>query len=61
MLRTLDPHTNFLPPRPTPAMREKQQSSFYGLGILVGLRNGRLTVVSRSRGRRFPPGHPAET
>ena len=27
-------------------MREKQQSSFYGLGILVGLRNGQLTVVS---------------
>ncbi|HZF13774.1 MAG TPA: S41 family peptidase [Thermoanaerobaculia bacterium] len=50
MLRTLDPHTNFLPPEAYTGMREKQQSSFYGLGILVGLRNGQLTVVSPLEG-----------
>ncbi len=46
MLRSLDPHTSFLPPRAYDSMREKQQSSFYGLGIYVGLRNGQLTVIT---------------
>ena len=46
MLRTLDPHTNFLSKEAYASMREKQQASFYGLGIYVGLRNGRLTVIT---------------
>jgi carboxyl-terminal processing protease len=46
MLRSLDPHTSFLPPDAYSGMREKQQTSFYGLGILVGVRNGQLTVIS---------------
>jgi carboxyl-terminal processing protease len=46
MLRALDPHTSFLPPEAYESMRERQQSSFYGLGILVGMRNGLLTVIS---------------
>ncbi len=46
MLRTLDPHTNFLPPTAYSTMREKQQATFFGLGILVGVRNGRLTVIA---------------
>lgn len=46
MLRTLDPHTNFLAPEAYSSMREKQQASFYGLGILVGMRAGRLTVIT---------------
>ena len=46
MLRGLDPHTSFLSPEAYSQMREKQQATFYGLGILVGLRNGRLTVIS---------------
>lgn len=50
MLRTLDPHTSFLPPKAYTGMRERQQSSFYGLGILVGVRNGRLTVISPIEG-----------
>ncbi len=50
MLRTLDPHTNFLPPKAYENMREKQQESFYGLGILVGTRNGRLTVITPIEG-----------
>ena len=50
MLRTLDPHTNFLPPEAYTGMREKQQASFYGLGILVGSRNSQLTVISPIEG-----------
>ena len=46
MLRRLDPHSNFLSPQAHSQMRERQQASFYGLGILVGLRNGRLTVIT---------------
>jgi carboxyl-terminal processing protease len=50
MIRTLDPHSNFLPPEAYTGMREKQASSFYGLGIIVGLRNGQLTVISPMEG-----------
>ncbi|HEX3131459.1 MAG TPA: S41 family peptidase [Thermoanaerobaculia bacterium] len=50
MLRALDPHTSFLSPEAYEGMREKQQSSFYGLGILVGMRNGQLTVISPIEG-----------
>jgi carboxyl-terminal processing protease len=50
MLRTLDPHTSFLSPEAYDNMREKQQVSFYGLGILVGVRDGQLTVISPLEG-----------
>jgi carboxyl-terminal processing protease len=50
MLRSLDPHTAFLSPEAYEGMREKQQTSFYGLGILVGVRNGQLTVISPLEG-----------
>ena len=46
MLRTLDPHTNFLPPEAYQRMRDRQQGSFFGLGILVGTRNDQLTVIA---------------
>jgi carboxyl-terminal processing protease len=46
MLRSLDPHTSFLPREAYEAMRDKQQSHFYGLGIFVGQRNGQLTVIT---------------
>lgn len=48
--RALDPHTYFLPPQAYDGMRERQQSSFYGLGILVGQRNGRVTVITPIEG-----------
>ncbi|MCB1054244.1 MAG: S41 family peptidase [Acidobacteria bacterium] len=48
--RTLDPHTNFLPPQAYDGMRERQRSSFYGLGILIGLRNNRVTVITPIEG-----------
>lgn len=50
MLRELDPHTNYLPPSAYDRMRERQQASFYGLGILVGIRNSQLTVITPIEG-----------
>jgi carboxyl-terminal processing protease len=50
MLRTLDPHTSFLAPQDYQRMRDRQQESFYGLGILVGMRNGQLTVIAPLEG-----------
>ena len=50
MLRALDPHTNFLTPESYQDMRERQQGSFYGLGILVSMRSGKLTVISPIEG-----------
>ena len=50
MLRTLDPHTNFLTPEAYDNMRERQQGSFYGLGILVSKRSGELTIISPIEG-----------
>lgn len=50
MLRELDPHTGFLTPEAYDTMRERQQGSFFGLGILVSMRNGQLTVISPIEG-----------
>lgn len=50
MLRTLDPHTNFLSPEAYDDMRQRQQGSFFGLGILVSKRSGQLTVISPIEG-----------
>ncbi len=50
MLRTLDPHTNFLSGEAYSSMRERQKKSFYGLGILVGMRNDQLTVITPIEG-----------
>jgi carboxyl-terminal processing protease len=50
VLRRLDPHTSYLSPESFAEMRERQQESFHGLGILVGLRNGLLTVMTPIEG-----------
>ena len=50
MLRTLDPHTSFLSPEAYDDMRQRQQGSFFGLGILVSKRSGQLTVISPIEG-----------
>jgi len=50
MLRTLDPHTSLLTPEAYESMRERQEGSFFGLGILVSMRNGQLTVISPIEG-----------
>jgi len=50
LVRTLDPHTSYLSAAAFEDMRNRQQSTFSGLGILVGLRNGRLTVITPIEG-----------
>ena len=50
MLRPLDPHTAFLSPEAYADMRSKNQSSFYGIGVLISVRNGQLTVISPVEG-----------
>jgi carboxyl-terminal processing protease len=50
MLRVLDPHSNFLEPEALASMRDRQQASFFGLGLLVGKRQGQLTVISPLEG-----------
>ncbi len=50
MIRTLDPHTAFLTADAYDSMRDKQESTFSGLGILVGIRDGKLTVITPLEG-----------
>jgi carboxyl-terminal processing protease len=50
MLDTLDPHSSFLEPEEYGAMQEKQRGSFYGLGIIISKRNGRVTVITPVEG-----------
>ncbi|MEM7245221.1 MAG: S41 family peptidase [Acidobacteriota bacterium] len=51
MLDTLDPHSNYLEPDAYRGMRQNQDGSFYGLGIIISVRRDssgtrRLTVIS---------------
>jgi carboxyl-terminal processing protease len=50
MLSRLDPHTAFLEPDEYAAMREKQQGSFFGLGIQIQKRMGKITVIAPMEG-----------
>lgn len=50
MVRSLDPHTSFLSAEAYSSMRDRQQSTFFGLGILVGTRNGQITVITPIEG-----------
>ncbi|MCU0242557.1 MAG: S41 family peptidase, partial [Vicinamibacteria bacterium] len=50
MLRTLDPHSNFLEPREHTQLQERQKGSYYGLGITVQSVDGNITVVSTFEG-----------
>jgi carboxyl-terminal processing protease len=55
MLRTLDPHSRFFDPKAFNSMREDQRGRYYGLGITIATRFGKVTIIS-------PPvaGSPAE-
>ncbi|MBI4389390.1 MAG: PDZ domain-containing protein [Nitrospinae bacterium] len=46
MLRTLDPHTTYLPPESYKEMQVETSGKFGGLGIEISIKNGILTVVS---------------
>jgi carboxyl-terminal processing protease len=45
-LATLDPHSSFLPPEAFAGMRERHQGSFYGIGVIISVRGGRVTVIT---------------
>jgi carboxyl-terminal processing protease len=47
MLRTLDPHSKFFDPKAFNSLREDQRGKYYGLGITVTVRFGKVTVVSQ--------------
>jgi carboxyl-terminal processing protease len=46
MLKTLDPHSSFFDPRSYRQLRERQQGSYYGLGIQIQSLDGDITVMS---------------
>lgn len=50
MLRTLDPHSNFLETKEYSTLQERQRGSYYGLGITVQAVDGNITVVSPFEG-----------
>jgi len=50
MLRTLDPHSNFLETKEYTTLQERQKGSYYGLGITVQAVDGNITVVSPFEG-----------
>jgi carboxyl-terminal processing protease len=46
MLQTLDPHSSFLDPDHYREMKDKTQGKFGGLGIVISIRDGVLTIIS---------------
>lgn len=46
MLRSLDPHSQFMDAEAYQDMREDTSGRFAGIGIVIGLREGQLTVIS---------------
>ena len=45
-LHTLDPHSNFFDPKAYAAMRDDQRGRYYGVGMQVGQRDGKVIVMS---------------
>lgn len=50
MLHSLDPHSNFYGRREFSEMQDEQSSHFYGIGVTINQRNGRLYVLGVSQG-----------
>lgn len=46
MLDVLDPHSNYLDPRNYRKMRSRQEGSFFGVGIIISRRDGKVTVIA---------------
>jgi carboxyl-terminal processing protease len=44
MLRSLDPHSNFFDPKSYKAIREEQSGHYFGIGMMVTQRNGKVIV-----------------
>src|SRR5689334_16279974 len=45
MLRTLDPHSNFVDPAEYREMQRKQRAQYFGVGMLIGVDTGNRVVV----------------
>jgi carboxyl-terminal processing protease len=45
MLRTLDPHSNFFDPRAFAQLREDQEGKYFGVGMQIGPRPGKMGKV----------------
>ena len=50
MVKSLDPHTSYMPPASYKEMQEETTGKFGGLGIEISIRDGILTVVSPIEG-----------
>lgn len=50
MLHTLDPHSSFYGRREFSEMQDEQSSRFYGIGVTINQRNGRIYVLGVSQG-----------
>lgn len=50
MLHSLDPHSGFYGRREFSEMQDEQSSHFYGIGVTINQRNGRLYVLGVSSG-----------
>lgn len=50
MLEELDPHSDFMEPKDFKSMQQDTRSEFGGLGVVVGLKNQRLTIVAPMEG-----------
>lgn len=46
MLATLDPHSAYLPPEPYQEMEVQMSGAFGGVGIELGIKEGKLTVIA---------------
>ena len=49
-LHTLDPHSGFFDRREFNEMQDEQSSKFYGVGVTINQRNGRMYVLGAGRG-----------
>ncbi len=51
MLHSLDPHSNFFDRRDFSEMQDEQSSKFFGIGVTINHRNGRIYVIGVSKGK----------
>ena len=50
MLRTLDPYSQFFPPENYADFRTESRGTYGGLGMEIGIRDERLTIISPFKG-----------
>ena len=50
MVHSLDPHSSFLPPEAFDDLQTETKGEFGGIGIVITMRDGRLTVISPIEG-----------